>query len=318
MVLLVVQKIAVALLLLVLVFNLTQRRHLAHGEYKRYATLYAAGLLLLFYAATIGIGRYDLSPSLLILVAALEGAVLYLLRTRILIFRFRCATCAARLPLERVLYFDSNQCDRCAPLSEAERESGRLAVIDSPIASAGAAVSRLRTGPVPEKAAPAVARTTVEIDWEAWAPTEKAVLCFVAEGERLLLIEKKTGLGSGKVNAPGGRVEPGESPEAAAIRETEEEIGVTPRDLRLLAELSFQFVDGYSLSCHVFVASGYAGEIRETAEAAPFWCARSEIPYDRMWADDRLWLPGVLSGTYTVGRFILDGDALLDSDVTTR
>ena len=36
------------------------------------------------------------------------------------------------------------------------------------------------------------------------------------------------GLGAGKINAPGGKLEAGETALAAAIRETQEEIGVTP------------------------------------------------------------------------------------------
>ena len=39
------------------------------------------------------------------------------------------------------------------------------------------------------------------------------------------------------------------------------------------------------------------------------------IPYDQMWADDRLWLPLMLDGTAFSGRFIFDGDAMLDHQV---
>ena len=47
-----------------------------------------------------------------------------------------------------------------------------------------------------------------------WKPVEEAVLCFVRDREnrRVLLIHKKTGLGAGLINAPGGRIEKGESP----------------------------------------------------------------------------------------------------------
>ena len=62
-----------------------------------------------------------------------------------------------------------------------------------------------------------------DIDWPLWQFTEHAVLCFIVDGDRILLIHKKTGLGAGKVNGPGGRIEPGESPLQAAVRETEEE-----------------------------------------------------------------------------------------------
>ena len=44
-------------------------------------------------------------------------------------------------------------------------------------------------------------------DWGRWVPTDDAVICFVRDNDHLLLIEKKRGLGGGKVNGPGGKLE---------------------------------------------------------------------------------------------------------------
>lgn len=38
---------------------------------------------------------------------------------------------------------------------------------------------------------------------------------FVVRGGEILLIEKKRGHGAGKVNGPGGKIDPGESPSNA-------------------------------------------------------------------------------------------------------
>ena len=157
-----------------------------------------------------------------------------------------------------------------------------------------------------------------DIDWASWVPTERAVLCFVIDGDRLLLIHKKTGLGQGKVNGPGGRIEPGERPVEAAIRETTEETGITPASLREMGTLSFIFTDGYSLFCTVFFATEWSGVLTETREAAPFWCARTEIPYPRMWADDALWLPRALRGEKLFGRFVFDGEAMQSHRIVFR
>lgn len=150
-----------------------------------------------------------------------------------------------------------------------------------------------------------------DVDWEQWIPQERAVLCFIKETERLMLIHKKTGLGTGKINAPGGRIEQGETPEQAAVRETREEIGLVPSELKKVAELSFVFTDGYSLHGTVFFADQYSGVPVETAEASPFWCSLNAIPYEQMWEDDRHWLPVVLSGSSIKGYFIFDGDCML-------
>ncbi len=154
-------------------------------------------------------------------------------------------------------------------------------------------------------------RSVEQVDWESWRFTEDAVLCFIEDGENLLLIHKKTGLGKGKINAPGGRIEPGEKMKDAAVRECEEEIGITPSDLRQVAELQFIFTDGYSLRGFVFFAKSFTGTLIETPEAKPFWCALTNIPYDKMWADDTLWLPRVLRGESVLGRFIFEDDRML-------
>src|SRR6478672_5496100 len=111
------------------------------------------------------------------------------------------------------------------------------------------------------------------MDWTNWQPRERANLCFIVKAGRVLLIRKKRGLGAGKINGPGGKLEPGETALASAIREAQEEVGVTPLHLSARGNLRFQFADGYSLECAVFIATDLVGEPVETDEAAPFWSA---------------------------------------------
>ena len=98
-----------------------------------------------------------------------------------------------------------------------------------------------------------------------------------------------------------------------AIREGQEELCVTPSGVREAGELHFQFIDGYALHGSVFRAGGFAGDLCETHEAAPLWTPLESIPYERMWADDILWLPIMLQGRGFRGYFIFDGDLMLDS-----
>jgi 8-oxo-dGTP diphosphatase len=160
--------------------------------------------------------------------------------------------------------------------------------------------------------------TFTSMDWQNWTPREHAVLCFVVTGGRILLIQKKRGLGAGKVNGPGGKIEPGESALDAAIRETQEEIGVTPLGLEERGHLHFQFTDGYSLRCTVFLANGYEGTLCETDEALPFWKPLDAIPYDEMWADDQYWLPDMLAGHTFTAFFTFDGENMLTRKVELR
>jgi len=155
-------------------------------------------------------------------------------------------------------------------------------------------------------------KTLADIDWQSWRAKDEATLVFIVEPRRVLLMHKKRGLGAGKINAPGGRLEPGESPEQGAIREVQEELCITPTDLSKHGELSFQFLDGYSIFVHVFRAAGFLGVPDETAEARPRWTALDRVPYAAMWADDALWVPVVLKGGYFSGKFLFDRENMLD------
>jgi 8-oxo-dGTP diphosphatase len=162
---------------------------------------------------------------------------------------------------------------------------------------------------------PKTPNDVAHIDWDSWEPEERAVLCLVRSDKDVLLIHKKTGLGAGKINAPGGRIDPGELPIEAAIRETQEETGITPSQLVQTAELSFIFTNGYSIHGTVFLAHHHTGTLTNTREALPYWCPVDNLPYTRMWEDDPLWLPSVFEGYYVKGRFIFDDDTMLSKHI---
>jgi len=154
-------------------------------------------------------------------------------------------------------------------------------------------------------------RTFHDIDWEQWTPVDRATLTFVIRESEILLIRKKRGLGAGKINGPGGKLEPDESPLDCAIREVEEEVGVTPIDPEHRGELRFQFSDGYAIHVYVFTADGCHGKVCETDEAIPVWTRLDAIPYPEMWADDELWIPPMLEGRRFSGCFLFDDDEML-------
>lgn len=154
------------------------------------------------------------------------------------------------------------------------------------------------------------------IDWARWQPEEIATLMFVIKNNQVLLIRKKRGLGAGKINGPGGRLEAGETPEECAIRETNEELIINPLKVRPAGELFFHAEDMPRIHGHVFVATDYEGIPSETDEAIPIWYSVDDIPFDEMWEDDRYWLTQVLKGSSVRGYFTFVEERLLDHEVT--
>ena len=165
---------------------------------------------------------------------------------------------------------------------------------------------------------PTTPQRVASIDWASWEPEEVATLMFVVKSGRILLIRKKRGLGAGKINGPGGRVEPGETPRDCAIRETMEELCITPLNVRTAGELFFHAEDMPRIHGYIFTASDYNGEPTETDEAIPLWYPLEDIPYQEMWEDDHIWLPLVLAGHVIDGWFTFIRETMLDYKVLIR
>jgi len=148
------------------------------------------------------------------------------------------------------------------------------------------------------------------VDWENWTPGIRATLMFVVDGGRVLLIRKKRGIGAGKINGPGGKIDPGESPLESAVRESQEELHITPLDPEKMGELRFVMSDLPDIHCHVFRATRWTGTPTETEEAVPIWTPLDAIPYGEMWEDDWHWLPHMLAGRKFDARFVFEGESI--------
>lgn len=133
-------------------------------------------------------------------------------------------------------------------------------------------------------------------------PFEVCVVYVLRESDgatEVLLGRKRRGLGEGRVVAPGGKLEPGESPAQAAVRELAEEVGLRTRvdDLEPRGRLDYRFPHrpAWSQVSHVFVCRRWEGEVVESSELAAEFVPLHAVPWDLMWDDARSWLPGVLS-----------------------
>lgn len=143
---------------------------------------------------------------------------------------------------------------------------------------------------------------------------KKSTLCFLQRQNRknkeILLAMKKRGFGAGKWNGIGGKFDPAKGDKNivnTAIRETKEEIGVKIERIKRYAVLDFYypyFQKEKEWRVHVFIPSIWKGKPLETEEMKPKWFRIDEIPYHRMWDDDKFWLPLVLKGKRIKARFV--------------
>lgn len=135
-----------------------------------------------------------------------------------------------------------------------------LGTAPSAVSDVEAAQKNLEQGQAPggveqsAAAAPTVTPPTTNADA---ADTDRGVGVLVVQDGRFLC---GTRLKGGSIGGPGGHIEAGESPEDAAIRETQEEFGITPKDLMPVAFLS-DLKPPYCPS-HVFLCTDFDGSIR--------------------------------------------------------
>lgn len=130
--------------------------------------------------------------------------------------------------------------------------------------------------------------------------TLQTCLVLVRCDGRVLLGEKLRGFGQGRVVAPGGKIDPGESPVDAAARELREEtsLHVMPEHLHYAGLVTFTFdADPRGKMCaHIFTTSEVSAAPQHSDEIAVSWTPEDAIPYNRMWPDAAHWLPRVLAG----------------------
>ena len=137
-------------------------------------------------------------------------------------------------------------------------------------------------------------------------------LMLIKRNGKLLLGMKKRGFGMGRLNGAGGKLEAGETAEEAARRETLEEVGIRVEKIEKVATIIFDdlYYKGQPERnmMHVFMTDDFSGQPVETDEIAPDWYPLNDLPYDRMWIDDEIWLPEVLRGRKIQAYFHFDKD----------
>ncbi len=288
-------------LIAILVLNMMQRKHTPRSYKKRFATLIIAVLAMLWQVFIVIILSRGWPHYLAIVGLLITVGVAYPFRKRILLFRTSCASCKTKLNTTQILNFDDNLCDSCYHDAHPELFSEEEKEEEAPITIEESDYNDVN-----------------QIDWDEWEPTETAVLTYLFDKDKVLLINKKTGLGKGLVNAPGGHIEDGETAVEAAMREITEETGISVPSVTFKGRLNFQFTDGLKMRGYIFFAFEHTGIMKETDEAEPFWCDVASLPYDKMWEDDPLWLPLALEGKEVEGVFIFDGEKMLSHNIVVK
>ncbi|WP_225437346.1 8-oxo-dGTP diphosphatase [Arthrobacter sedimenti] len=142
------------------------------------------------------------------------------------------------------------------------------------------------------------------------------VLCFLFRsrggGREVLLGLKRTGFGTGRVVALGGKIDGRESAVEAAVREVAEESGIELgrgelRDAGCIT-WSFPAQPAWNMAAFLFTADAGSKPPVASEEIEPRWYAVDGIPWTGMWQDAPYWIPALLEGRRIDAHIVMDSD----------
>lgn len=138
-------------------------------------------------------------------------------------------------------------------------------------------------------------------------------LAIARQDNQILLARKARGFGAGVWNGFGGKVEGGETIEEAAVRECQEEAGITPSKLYSRGVLAFHYeATGHIHLTRIFEVASFTGMPTATEEMKdPTWFPVEDIPYTQMWPDDRFWMPLLIARRQFTGQFFFNVENMI-------
>ena len=147
-------------------------------------------------------------------------------------------------------------------------------------------------------------------------------LCFIQDGDSVLLLRRRNPPNQGLYNAPGGKIEAHEDPYEACLREVHEETGLRLTGPALRAVLTvITRTTGAQWLLFVFVATrppGHADPVA-TDEGDLRWVPLAEVPSLPVPSDIPLILPHIFThdGGVLMGKIHCDNDdadSIIDSE----
>lgn len=111
----------------------------------------------------------------------------------------------------------------------------------------------------------------------------EVVAAVIRHQDRILATQRGYGDFKDGWEFPGGKIEPGETPEEALVREIREELTMTVRPETHLVTVEAEY-PAFHLTMHCFLAVPVSGEVRLLEHEAARWLTKDEL-------DSVAWLP---------------------------
>jgi len=149
---------------------------------------------------------------------------------------------------------------------------------------------------------------------------KNAVLCYLRHRGHTLMIHRNSrpdDIHYGKWNAPGGKMEPGETPDECAVREVLEETGLSIDSPEMHGVLTFPAFDGEEdWYVFVFTADSFRGDLKNSCPEGDLeWIPDSRLFELPLWEGDRIFMKWLQGKGFFSGKFIYSSEGFQSHSV---
>lgn len=146
------------------------------------------------------------------------------------------------------------------------------------------------------------------------------VLCYITDNDKTLMMyrnKKEKDIHEGKWNGLGGKIEKGESPEDAVIREVKEESNLEIINPRMRGIITFPaFANDEDYYVYLFTANQFKGKITDDCnEGELHWIENDKILSLPMWDGDYLFFEWMKKNKFFSGKIYYRDGKFTDSEV---
>ena len=129
-------------------------------------------------------------------------------------------------------------------------------------------------------------------------PRMRAVVAaLILREHEVFICQRKAGTAMGlQWEFPGGKIEPGETPEDALRRELEEELGIVAKIGPFIAEVQHNYRNGSSIHLRFFAVHHFEGEMENRVFEDMRWVELRDLPAYNFLAADRKFIRDLAQG----------------------
>ena len=106
--------------------------------------------------------------------------------------------------------------------------------------------------------------------------TVRVVCAIIRDGERIFATQRGYGAYKDYWEFPGGKIEPGETPEQAIVREIREELSAVIRAERHFMTVEYDYPE-FHLSMECYLATVESGELKLIEHESAAWLMKDEL-----------------------------------------